>query len=150
MTPLIKAAASEALPGMPDMPDMPDLRGLSTTGRTPAAAIRQLHHYAYRAGDDEAALPSLNTPLWVNHIAFRIDRVDDLLAMKARLEAAGVEVLGITNHHIIKSIYFFDPNGVRLELTVQLADELEMHRAARRPMRGRMDGPPRAVARATP
>ena len=82
-------------------------------------------------GDDEAALPSPNTPLWVNHIAFRVDSMDDLVAMKARLEAAGVEVLGITDHHIIKSIYFFDPNGVRLELTVQLADEFEMQRGSK-------------------
>ena len=44
----------------------------------------------------------------------------DLLAAKARLEAAGVEVLGITDHHIIESIYFFDPNGIRLELTTRL------------------------------
>ena len=46
--------------------------------------------------------------------------------MKARLEAHGVEVLGITDHHIFHSIYFFDPNGVRLELTAQLADEFQM------------------------
>ena len=26
-------------------------------------------------------------------------------------------VLGVTDHHFIKSIYFFDPNGIRLELT---------------------------------
>ncbi|MEO8313116.1 MAG: hypothetical protein ABI520_18235, partial [Caldimonas sp.] len=31
------------------------------------------------------------------------------------------EVLGITDHHIIESIYFFDPNGIRLELTVPTA-----------------------------
>ena len=46
--------------------------------------------------------------------------------MKARLEADGIEVLGVTDHHIFKSIYFFDPNGVRLELTAQLADEFQM------------------------
>jgi glyoxylase I family protein len=46
--------------------------------------------------------------------------------MKARLEAHGVEVLGITDHHIFHSIYFFDPNGVRLELTAQHADEFQM------------------------
>jgi len=46
--------------------------------------------------------------------------------MKARLEANGVEVLGVTDHHIFHSIYFFDPNGVRLELTAQLADEFQM------------------------
>ncbi len=77
-------------------------------------------------GNDEAALPSPNTPLWVNHISFRVDSVADLQAMKARLQAGGVEVLGVTDHHIFKSIYFFDPNGVRLELTAQLADEFKM------------------------
>ena len=46
--------------------------------------------------------------------------------MKARLEAHGVEVLGVTDHHIFHSIYFFDPNGIRLELTAQLADEFQM------------------------
>ena len=79
-------------------------------------------------GDDEAALPSPNTPLWVNHISFRVDSVEDLQAMKARLQADGVEVLGITDHHVFKSIYFFDPNGVRLELTAQLADEVQMQK----------------------
>jgi glyoxylase I family protein len=37
-----------------------------------------------------------------------------------------VEVIGVTDHHIFKSIYFFDPNGIRLELTAQLADEFQM------------------------
>ena len=77
-------------------------------------------------GDDEAALPSPNTPLWVNHISFRVDTVADLEAMKTRLQAEGIEVLGVTDHHVFKSIYFFDPNGVRLELTAQLADANEM------------------------
>jgi len=77
-------------------------------------------------GDDQAALPSPNTPMWVNHISFRVDSKDDLQAMKDRLQAHGVEVLGITDHHIFDSIYFFDPNGVRLELTAQRADEFQM------------------------
>jgi glyoxylase I family protein len=77
-------------------------------------------------GDDEAALPSPNTPAWVNHISFRVDSKQALLDMKARLEAHGTEVLGITDHHIFHSIYFFDPNGVRLELSAQLADEFQM------------------------
>jgi glyoxylase I family protein len=77
-------------------------------------------------GDDTAAEPSPNTPKWVNHISFRVNTVQDLIDTKARLEAAGVEVLGVTDHHIFKSIYFFDPNGIRLELTAQLADEFQM------------------------
>ncbi|MGH8822078.1 MAG: VOC family protein, partial [Rhodoferax sp.] len=62
-------------------------------------------------GNDEAALPSPNNPLWVNHISFRVDSIQTLEDMKARLEAHGVDVLGITDHHIFHSIYFFDPNG---------------------------------------
>jgi glyoxylase I family protein len=34
----------------------------------------------------------------------------------------------VTDHHVFKSIYFFDPNGVRLELTAQLADEVQMQK----------------------
>lgn len=77
-------------------------------------------------GDDVKCEPSPNTPLWVNHISFRVDSMQSLLDMKARLQANGIEVLGPTDHHIFHSIYFFDPNGIRLELTAQLADEFQM------------------------
>jgi len=82
-------------------------------------------------GDDQAAQPSPNTPLWVNHISFRVDSQQALRDMKARLEAHGIEVLGVTDHHIFHSIYFFDPNGIRLELTAQLADEFQMLQESR-------------------
>ena len=77
-------------------------------------------------GDDVKPEPSPNTPLWVNHIAFRVNTVQELEDTKARLQAHGVEVLGVTNHHIFKSIYFFDPNGIRLELAAQVANEEQM------------------------
>lgn len=83
-------------------------------------------------GDNTLALPSPNTPDWVNHIALRVDSEADLLAAKSRLESAGVEVLGPTDHHIIKSIYFFDPNGIRLELTTPTVPQSEMDAHARR------------------
>ncbi len=83
-------------------------------------------------GDDQTAEPSPNTPSWVNHLALRVDTVAELQAAKARLEAAGVEVLGVTDHHIIKSIYFFDPNGIRLELTTPTVPAAEMNELARR------------------
>jgi glyoxylase I family protein len=57
-------------------------------------------------GDDTAALPSPNTPAWVNHIAFNVDSIQALEDSKTRLQAHGVEVLGITDHRIFKSIYF--------------------------------------------
>ena len=71
-------------------------------------------------GDDTAALPSPNTPLWVNHIAFRVDTELELENTKQRLQAHGIEVLGVTDHHVFKSIYFFDPNGHRLELAADV------------------------------
>eukprot|EP01030_Chromulinospumella_sphaerica_P012044 gene12044-11837_t len=77
-------------------------------------------------GDDVKPDPSPNTPLWVNHIAFRVNTVQELENTKARLQAHGVEVLGVTDHHIFKSIYFFDPNGIRLELAAQVANEEQM------------------------
>lgn len=83
-------------------------------------------------GDDIKAEPSPNTPSWVNHIALRVDSVAALRAAKERLQAAGVEVLGITDHHIIESIYFFDPNGIRLELTTPTVSDAEMDELASR------------------
>ena len=62
-----------------------------------------------------------NTPEWVQHIAFEVESEKELMAAKARLEAAGIDVLGPTDHTIFKSIYFFDPNGHRLELAANTA-----------------------------
>lgn len=57
-----------------------------------------------------------NTPKWVQHIALKVKDRYALVKAKAHLEANGVDVLDITNHGIFHSIYFFDPNGHRLEL----------------------------------
>ena len=62
-----------------------------------------------------------NTPTWVQHLALDVETVDELVSTKARLEAAGIEVIGPTDHTIFKSIYFFDPNGHRLELAANTA-----------------------------
>ncbi|HJV81004.1 VOC family protein [Noviherbaspirillum sp.] len=77
-------------------------------------------------GDNATCEPSPNTPAWVNHIALRVATIEQLEAMKTRLEANGIEVLGITDHRVFKSIYFFDPNGIRLELCAQLASDAQM------------------------
>jgi catechol 2,3-dioxygenase-like lactoylglutathione lyase family enzyme len=61
-----------------------------------------------------------NTPEWVQHIAFKVDSMATLEATKAKLEADGIEVIGPTDHTIFKSIYFFDPNGHRLELAADV------------------------------
>lgn len=57
-----------------------------------------------------------NTPAWVQHIAFELGDMDELLAAREKIRAAGLEVIGPTDHYLFQSIYFFDPNGHRLEL----------------------------------
>lgn len=47
--------------------------------------------------------------------------METLLEAKARLEKNGIDVLGPTDHAMFESIYFFDPNGHRLELAVNTA-----------------------------
>ncbi|NVJ62515.1 MAG: VOC family protein [Gammaproteobacteria bacterium] len=68
-----------------------------------------------------------NTPQWVQHIALQVEDEDALLNAKVELEAQGIDVIGPTNHEIIKSIYFFDPNGHRLELTTITATKKMMN-----------------------
>ena len=84
-------------------------------------------------GDNVKPLPSPNTPAWVNHLALELNTEEELIAAKQRLEDAGVEVLGITDHHFIHSIYFFDPNGIRLELTVRTIEEAELAQSGHDP-----------------
>ncbi len=68
-----------------------------------------------------------NTPAWVQHLAMKVDSMETLVATKQRLESEGIEVIGPTDHTIFKSIYFFDPNGHRLELAADCGTP-EMYR----------------------
>jgi glyoxylase I family protein len=77
--------------------------------------------------------PDANTPWWVKHLAFEVPSMEALAEGKRRLLAAGYDVLGPKDHGFVQSIYFFDPNGHRLEMTCrsEKAGELaDMARAA--------------------
>ena len=67
-----------------------------------------------------------NTPIWVQHIAFEVESVEKLEQTKKDLEAKGIEVLGLTDHGVFKSIYFFDPNGHRIELAANTGSAEQM------------------------
>lgn len=82
-------------------------------------------------GDGKVTVQDLGTPAWVNHIALQLGSVAEVHEAKGKLEAAGVEVLGVTDHEIIQSIYFFDPNGLRVELTAWSVSEAEMEKKAK-------------------
>ncbi|MGD9945347.1 MAG: VOC family protein [Burkholderiaceae bacterium] len=67
-------------------------------------------------GDNKATAPDPATPGWVNHLSLEVGSLAELEQAKARLQANGVDVIGVVDHDWLHSIYFHDPNGLRLEL----------------------------------
>ena len=104
-------------------------------------------------GDGRASTRDPQTPQFVNHLALAVEGEEALLAAKARLEAAGVPLVGPLDHDgFVRSIYFWDPNGVRLEFTYTIADEASIaaHTAsAHEQLRRWTERTPPAVAKAT-
>ena len=64
----------------------------------------------------------------IHHVAYRCKDRAELLEYKEHLERNGVDVLGVTDHRAFHSIYFFDPNGHRVELACPDPAEEEMIR----------------------
>ena len=79
--------------------------------------------------DGKGATQVEDMPLWLHHFAFEVDTLDQVHTMKDQLEKAGIDVVGVTDHGFIKSIYFFDPNGIRLEVTTRTKDKTYMDKA---------------------
>ena len=69
-----------------------------------------------------------NTPEWVQHLALNVESREELLQRKKLLVDGGFEVIGPTNHGFCESIYFFDPNGHRTELTFHIGDDAMMNK----------------------
>ena len=114
----------EDILGVPLVNCMLSERVPSTGEETPYA------HFFFELGDGsdiaffdlgrgEMPEPSPNTPAWVQHFAMETDSVESVMAMRARLQSFGVEVLGPVDHGFVRSIYFFDPNGLRLEIAAR-------------------------------
>ena len=70
--------------------------------------------------DDYKTAVSLGSglPIWVNHIAFRLDTEAELKAMAAQLKERGGEGLWEIDHGWCRSIYTVDPNGIMVEFCV--------------------------------
>jgi len=68
-----------------------------------------------------------NTPDWVQRIAFRVKNRAELLEFRNHLESKGVDVLGVTAHGKINSIYYYDLNGHRIEIACPDLYEGSLH-----------------------
>ena len=63
-----------------------------------------------------------------NHFAMQAKSSDEIRQWRDWLIANGVEVLGPVDHKdMLLSIYFHDPNGLRLELTAPVDPQWNMH-----------------------
>lgn len=91
--------------------------------------IRYMHIFFEMADGNCIAFFDLPTKLRPNdfkrnsgfkqHIAMRVNTEDEMLAFKKRWEDAGYHVDGPLDHHFVKSIYTYDPNGIQVEITVK-------------------------------
>jgi catechol 2,3-dioxygenase-like lactoylglutathione lyase family enzyme len=60
------------------------------------------------------------------HTAWRVETREDLVRWKTHLESKGIEVSPYTRHEILESIYFTDPNGYALEITVRVRNLVDI------------------------
>jgi catechol 2,3-dioxygenase-like lactoylglutathione lyase family enzyme len=70
----------------------------------------QPDHLVHRAEYDNDAI----------HTAWRVESRAELAAWREKLEQGGVPILYQIEHEVIESIYFRDPNGYYLEITLPL------------------------------
>ncbi|QKS02112.1 VOC family protein [Sphingomonas sp. CL5.1] len=64
-----------------------------------------------------------------NHLALDAGSVEAVNGWARHLAAEGIDYVGPVKHGIIYSIYFHDPNGLRLELTADVVPEWKLHGA---------------------
>ncbi len=57
-----------------------------------------------------------SAPGTMQHLAFKVDTRDDLLAMRDRIRMKGVNVIGPIDHGMCQSIYFAGPEQLALEV----------------------------------
>lgn len=78
--------------------------------------------FFYYIGDDQPE-HLVHRPEYDNdaiHTAWTVQTRDELLAWRAQIESRGVKVMFQIEHEVIESIYFRDPNGYLLEITMPL------------------------------
>lgn len=77
---------------------------------------------------DEPVVDQEKNPDWAQHLALEVESVEALEAALMNLEAHDVEVLGPIDHGFIRSIYFYDPSGHRLELACRTIEPSDLAR----------------------
>ncbi|WP_422007311.1 VOC family protein [Pyruvatibacter mobilis] len=112
--------------------------------KDPAGNDRPYMHLFFKMGDGnflaffdepnsvEEGLFAMKDGIEDYHFAFEVASMEEQAQFKQRLEEAKVPVFGPIDHGFCHSVYFFDPNGLALEITVRDAkhDEIMADEAA--------------------
>jgi hypothetical protein len=69
-------------------------------------------------------------PYIFDHVSFGVESEDDLWELKDKLDVAGFEASDVIDHGFIHSIYAFDPNGIPIEFSHNVAD-IDVRRSPR-------------------
>ncbi len=64
-----------------------------------------------------------SAPGTMQHIAFNVDTLDDLMAMRDRIRSRGITVMGPIDHGLCHSIYFAGPENLSLEIATSFEAE---------------------------
>jgi catechol-2,3-dioxygenase len=117
--PLVYAQTSDVLPGAADYAPHIEVRYALDDGST--------INFVVFKGDPPDAARRLHA---LRHFAFEVSDLASLHRWREHILSRGVDVLGEIDHGVAMSIYFHDPNEIRLELCVSLI-AFDEHEAAR-------------------
>src|SRR3989442_1285641 len=68
------------------------------------------------------AEPPAKTQPGLHHVAWRLDNFEELQAAYKELKRMGIPLDGTVEHNVTRSVYFFDPDGNRVELYCDMVE----------------------------
>ena len=75
----------------------------------------KIHHDIALFQAPESAQPVSDGQIGLNHVAIQVEDMDALKAFYQRFKEQDVPLDHLTDHGMTSSIYFYDPDGIRLE-----------------------------------
>jgi catechol 2,3-dioxygenase len=75
----------------------------------------KIHHDVALFQAPEGAQPVSQGQIGLNHVAIQVEDMEALKAFYQRFKAHNVPLDHLTDHGMTASIYFYDPDGIRLE-----------------------------------
>ena len=115
-----------------------EILGFEMSRKTPAGTFLtcgKIHHDLALFQAPENAAPVSKGQIGLNHFAMQVEDMDALKGIYRRLKDHGVSIESTTEHSATNSVYFRDPDGLRVEFFCNsqqtAAKGLELMRSSR-------------------